>query len=262
MKDRVHDQEMSYALIQPCFSLSLEFIGCYVCWRVEHFVNLHTTIDETLELVLNTEREFLGVTFINRQLAEQRERRPHKHFKSISHMANSMTLYEERKKWISDHESSFSEKGLAWVKLLQQDAPYWSVRESTSTWLGHWLSAGADIVDLPQTVIEDLQHYRLTCPTLLYRGEVTHAEPSERQTYTTCSSWTYNLAVARSFAELGDNDNKSVAAVVSTIALPHESLVDTTRIPYKFDSNREEKEVILLPGIYSLEMIEPAHVRV
>lgn len=162
--------------------------------------------------------------------------------------------YTDREKLIEEHLSGLSEEYLITYKYYQEKCPSWSLSETVYNWLGGWLSDGQKIVDLPQSVIDELQSYRLTQPTKLYRAEVTHSQIHELQTYTTPSSWTYDLNVAEQFAEDRVHDDESEIAIVSTIAMPEESLVNTTRLPQVFMKtfSHEEKEVILLPGIYSL----------
>lgn len=167
-----------------------------------------------------------------------------------------MTTYEERERALDESEYHHSDEHREWLNEMRKTCPFWNISEETEEWLGNWLSDGAEITDLPQVVVQELKPYRLTGPTKLYRAEVTYRDVRELQAYTNCSSWSYSREMAKNFAEDRFHEDGSEVIIISTIALPKESLVDTTRLPTKFMNsfNKEELEVILLPGIYSLKL--------
>jgi hypothetical protein len=121
----------------------------------------------------------------------------------------------------------------------------------TITWLGHWLSGGANASDTPATVFKELNELNLRPPTKIriYRG----LKPEDNVlqgylTFSSLSSWTLDVEMAHNFGSV----------VVSCEVVPTQVFVDTTRIDPHFIISKcsgfpEEKEVILNPGRYGVD---------
>lgn len=130
----------------------------------------------------------------------------------------------------------------------------WTVTARTQSWLGNWFSGGAEVPNPTSDVVAELNVYCPLTVITLYRAEVTHnVQTFGLLTYNNPSSWTYDLNVATRLSA-GRN-----SPVITTTVHPNQVLVDSTLLPHTFMKRffPEEVEVILLPGIYYTEAVDP-----
>lgn len=129
----------------------------------------------------------------------------------------------------------------------------------TTSLLGGWLSGGVEVNNFPYAIQKELSSYRpssresqrlyrCTPPLPLTPGLVS------MQFFSQYTSWTYDLQVAKDFCQ-GTNN-----IIISSLIPPGQFLVDTTLIPPSVITRYlggfpNEKEVIVQPGVYFVELV-------
>ncbi len=137
--------------------------------------------------------------------------------------------------------------------------------KKTTDWLIHYMSGEAteqELTKIPSEVVEELSSFLPPSNVTVYRGiHFSYRELAKMGTQwnqikiihaSQVSSWTHSLNIAREFAT---SNYHPFGIIIEADICPSSILVDTSRIRQKFFI-ADQKEVIVFPGTYRIQIIE------